>query len=108
MSVQSEQRWKRRGQRENNEQAALAGMITGLGLPRSPRVVVAAETTRNHTRAYVRQWMAANAADYDGYTALAEAANAALRLPEDCLDDETHWIWDEALLAIEREEGGEE
>ena len=106
MSVQSEQRWKRRGQRENNEQAALAGMVAGLGLPRSPRVA-ATTATRNHTRAYVRQWMAANAAEYgDGYTALAEAANAALRLPEDCLDDETHWIWDEALRAIERE-GGE-
>lgn len=106
MSVQSEQRWKRRGQRENNEQAALAGMIAGLGLHRSPRVA-AATTTRNHTRAYVRQWMAAHAAEYgDGYTALAEGANASLRLPEDCLDDETHWIWDEALLAIERE-GGE-
>ena len=104
MSVQSEQRWKRRGQRENNEQAALAGMVAGLGLPRSPRVVAAA-TTRNHTRAYVRQWMAAHAAEYDGCTALAEGANAALRLPADCLDDETHWIWDEALRAIEREGG---
>ena len=106
MSVQSEQRWKRRGQRENNEQAALAGMVAGLGLPRSPRVAAAATTTRNHTRAYVRQWMAAHAAEYDGCTALAEGANAALRLPVDCLDDETHWIWDEALRAIERE-GGE-
>lgn len=106
MSVQSEQRWKRRGQRENNEQAALAGMIAGLGLPRSPRVVVAT-TTRNHTRAYVRQWMTAHAAEYDGgCTSLAEGANAALRLPVDCLDDETHWIWDEAFRAIERE-GGE-
>ena len=106
MSVQSEQRWKRRGQRENNEQAALAGMVAGLGLPRSPRVA-AATTTRNHTRAYVRQWMAAHAAEYDGCTALAEGANAALRLPADCLDDETHWIWDEAFRAMDRIEGGE-
>ena len=73
MSVQSEQRWKRRGQRENNEQAALAGMIAGLGLPRSPRVA-AATTTRNHTRAYVRQWMVANIHEVDNYTFLAEAA----------------------------------
>ena len=105
MSVQSEQRWKRRGQRENNEQAALAGMIAGLGLPRSPRVA-AATTTRNHTRAYVRQWMVANIHEVDNYTLLAEAAADKLDLPQEWLDDETHWIWDEALLAIEREEGG--
>ena len=105
MSVQSEQRWKRRGQRENNEQAALAGMIAGLGLPRSPRVA-AATTTRNHTRAYVRQWMAANIHEVDNYTFLAEAAADKLDLPQEWLDDETHWIWEEALRAIERE-GGE-
>lgn len=106
MSVQSEQRWKRRGQRENNKQAALSGMLEGFGLARSPRTSAAAAMPRNHTRAYVRQWMTAHAAEYDGCTALAEGANAALRLPADCLDDETHWIWDEALRAIERE-GGE-
>jgi hypothetical protein len=33
--------------------------------------------------------MHVNANEYDSATELAEAANVALRLPADCLDDET-------------------
>lgn len=54
-----------------------------------------------HTRREVRRWMRANAADYETATALAEAANAALRLPVEAMDDGSHWVWDEALSALE-------
>ena len=103
MSARSEARWKARGQAENNERNALIGMIEGTALTRKPRAAIQA-SPRNHNRAYVRQWMNANANEYESATELAEAANAALRLPVNCLDDETHWIWDEALNAMEREE----
>lgn len=102
MSARSEARWKKRVQAENNERDALIGMIEAAALTRTPRAAIPA-LPRNHNRAYVRQWMNANANEYTSATELAEAANAALRLPADCLDDETHWIWEEALNAMERE-----
>lgn len=103
MSARSEQRWKSRGQAENNQRNAVLGMIEGMRLPRAARKA-ALPPSLNPSRARVRGWMLANAADYETMTGLAEAASAAFRLPENCLDDETHWIWDEALSAIEREE----
>ena len=54
------------------------------------------------TRAQVRAWMRANAAHYDYCaTSLAEAANVALPLPDGAMDDETHWVWDEAHRATD-------
>jgi len=40
----------------------------------------------------------------EGATALAQTAAAVLDLPEHWLDDETHWIWDEALRVSEEEQ----
>lgn len=48
------------------------------------------------TRTEVRRWMRANATEYDGPTQLAEAANAQFELPGQGLDDESHWVWDDA------------
>lgn len=45
--------------------------------------------------------MRQNAQDFDAATQLAEAANVALDLPYDAMDDETHWVWEEALDALE-------
>ena len=44
--------------------------------------------------------MRAAAEDYDTATALAEGANAALELPAGAMDDDSHWIWEEAIKAI--------
>lgn len=38
---------------------------------------------------------------YETATELAEAANAVFRLPDGGLDDESHWVWDEAAEAID-------
>ncbi len=54
----------------------------------------------NHTRRQVRNWMRRNADGFDTATELAEAANAALRLPPEAMDDEGHWVWEEALSAL--------
>ncbi len=55
-------------------------------------------------RRKVRAWMRLHAAEYETATSLAEGANAALSLPHGALDDECHWIWDEAVSAINRTE----
>jgi len=102
MSARKEARWKAQGQAKNNQHNALMGMLEGLALTRTPRTPLPA-SPRSHNRAYVRRWMHVNANEYDSATELAEAANVALRLPADCLDDETHWIWEEAFEAMERE-----
>ena len=55
----------------------------------------------NARRRDVRAWMRHNAEHYETATELAEAANAVFRLPDGGLDDETHWVWDESLEAID-------
>jgi hypothetical protein len=45
--------------------------------------------------------MRRNAEGFETATELAEAANAALRLPPEAMDDEGHWVWEEALSALE-------
>ena len=57
------------------------------------RIVQAANDAEN--------WMRRNAQEFETATELAEAANAALRLPPDAMDDECHWVWEEALSALE-------
>lgn len=57
----------------------------------------------------VHRWMFYNSENYETATALAEGAvHDAKLLPDSVLDDETHWIWDEALLAKERESRDEQ
>lgn len=45
-----------------------------------------------------------NADGFGSATQLAEAANAALELPPGAMDDETHWVWEEALAALYSDE----
>lgn len=47
----------------------------------------------------VRAWMRRNQEHYETATALAEAAFDVFRLPDDVLEDQTHWLFDEALEA---------
>jgi hypothetical protein len=65
--------------------------------PRQPVIPI----KPNANRKQVRSWMRKNIEDYDDMTALAESANAALDIADNALDDETHWIWDEAYAAFE-------
>ena len=74
--------------------------IEAATMERKPRPV-AVPPKPNANRRQVRAWMRHNAQDFDTATQLAEAANAALCLPPDAMDDETHWVWEEALSAIE-------
>ena len=55
----------------------------------------------NASRRQVRSWMRRNADGFDTATQLAEAANAALDLPPGAMDDETHWVWEEAISALD-------
>ncbi len=59
------------------------------------------EVLAEHCPSYVRKWMRANAKNFKSATELAEAAQDSLELPSDFLDFESHWIWEEAFLAME-------
>lgn len=59
------------------------------------------EVLAEHCPSYVRKWMRANARNFKTATELAEAAEDSLGFPPDFLDDESHWIWQEAFLAME-------
>jgi hypothetical protein len=68
----------------------------------SAELVDIAERAALLSRGAVRRWMQREAADYqDNPTALAEAAAEAFDVKDEGgpLDDETHWIWDEAIDA---------
>ena len=54
-------------------------------------------STPSLTQQSISSWMYGNAREYNCATALAEAAIDILGLPEEWLQDETHWIWDSAL-----------
>lgn len=56
------------------------------------------------TQKQVRTWMSHNFEYYDRATELAEAANVEFNLPDGAMDDETHWIWDEAFKFYEERE----
>ena len=96
MSVKQENRWKRKLYTEGNERSARLQereVLRRVYTPRAPAV----PPTPNPSRQAVRRWMRLNASDYETATNLAEAANAALDLPADWLNDSNHWVWDEAL-----------
>lgn len=100
MSVRQENRYARlvitQGQAETDRKRELEA----LSLVRGQRPELA-PLQPNATRRKVRNWMRRNAADFDTATALAEAANAALDLPPGAMDDDTHWVWEEAILALD-------
>lgn len=100
VSVKQENRWRKHLHDEalNAERKQHAALC--IDLKRSPRVPLPQVRNATASRASVRAWMRAAADDYDTATALAEGANAALELPAGAMDDESHWIWEEAIKAI--------
>jgi len=100
MGVAQENRIRKRMIEEGHRRCDIARLIEAaymMRAPRNPPVPPPASARRRD----VRRWMQHNAADYSTATALAEAANAVFRLPDGGLDDETHWVWDEAAEAID-------
>ena len=99
MSVRQENRWRRTLQENNDRVSDRKREIEAAFMDRKERkesVKPAAFASRRQ----VRSWMRANADDYDNMTELAEAANATLRIQDEAIDDEAHWIWDEAYEAM--------
>lgn len=67
--------------------------------PRNPLPPRKAPTAPS--KAAVRRWMRLNAGEYETATELAEGCNAAFDLPQEWLDDESHWVWEIAATEIE-------
>lgn len=105
MSVRQENRSKAQSIARFRQASTLAGELEALrrGKRRQDQQTAFLGSA---SRSQVRNWMRQNVGDYDGATALAEAANTALSLPPDAMDDPDHWIWDEALLAIPQDFAG--
>lgn len=99
MSAAMESRWKRRTMAENNEINARKREHEALRLVRGPRTAHAISASKIPTRLDVRRWMRTNASEYETATELAEAASVELCLPQDWIEEESHWVWDEAVLA---------
>jgi len=100
MSVRQENRYRKLVIAQGRALTDLKRELEAACLVRGPRPSVAPPKP-NATRGQVRSWMRRNAAEYDDATHLAEAANIALDLPPGAMDDETHWVWDEALSALD-------
>lgn len=74
--------------------------IEAARMARGPRPAIV-PLPPNQVRKQVRSWMRRNADGFETATELAEAANIALRLPPEAMDDAEHWVWEEALSALE-------
>ena len=99
-SARKENRWRRQIQETNDRAGKLVREIEAANMIRAPRKpVIPPDSPASRRR--VRSWMLANAGEYDGPTQLAEAANVEFCLPGDGLNDETHWVWDEAADAYQ-------
>lgn len=104
-SVRKENRWRRQLYAQNSAVSDRLREIEILAMERSPRSPVAPPPcVVTAARREVRRWMRLNAEDYEGATQLAEAVNAALVLPENAMDGETHWVWEEAFFAMEHKD----
>lgn len=101
MSVRQENRNRRRLQYFNDRRDAMHLQVEAAAQVRGPRPPIEPPQSAA-TRQQVRRWMGSNASDYDTATALAEAADAALDLPAGAMGDPDHWVWEEAMTAIER------
>lgn len=99
-SARKENRWKKAVYSANDEADKRQREAEAMFMERGPRPV-AAPTAPNATWRQARSWMRHNVEGFDSATELAEAANAALDLPPGAMDDEGHWVWEEALSALE-------
>ena len=100
MSVKQENRYRKLVISQNQAANDRKREIEAAFMVRGPRKPVT-PPPQSARRRDVRAWMRHNADHYETATELAEAANAIFRLPGDGLDDETHWVWDEAVEAID-------
>lgn len=100
-SARKENRWKRNTQAANDAESDRKREVEAAFLVRGPRPTLVPPPP-NHTRRQVRSWMRRNAGDgFETATELAEAANAAMRLPPEAMDHDGHWVWEEAISALE-------
>lgn len=99
-SVRKENRWKQTVYAANDEITRRQREAEAACLVRGPRPAIVPPPP-NATRRQVRNWMRRNVEGFESATELAEAANAALDLPPGAMDDEGHWVWEEALSALE-------
>ena len=99
MSVRQENRWRRTLQENNDRVSDRQREIEAAFMERKERIE-SVKPAPFASRRQVRSWMRANSDEYESMTELAEAANATLRIQDGALDDEAHWIWDEAYEAI--------
>ena len=100
MSVKQENRYRKWVIETGHAATDRQREIEAATMERKPRPV-AIPPKPSASRRQVKSWMRQNAQDFDTATQLAEAANAALDLTSDAMDDETHWVWEEALSALE-------
>ena len=99
MSVRQENRWRRTLQENNDRVSDRQRDIEAAFMERKERKE-SVKPESFASRRQVRSWMRANSDEYENMTELAEAANATLRIQDEALDDEAHWIWDEAYEAM--------
>ena len=99
-SARKENRWKSQVQQQNDSADRLRREMEAAAMIRGPRKP-AVSPGPTASRRQVRSWMRLNANEYECATQLAEAANIEFDLPGSGLEDETHWVWDEAADAIE-------
>lgn len=100
MGVASEQRWVKRCIEQHQAVTDKQRELEALRLPRKPRKVPPPPPALP-SRREVRAWMRLNVDIDEGPTILAQSAASELGLPVEWLDDNTHWIWSEALEACE-------
>ena len=100
MSVKQENRYTRLVISQGLEITDLQREIEAATMSRGQRRP-AIPPPPNSTRRQVKIWMRRNARDFECATAIAEAANAALDLPSGAMNDEGHWVWEEAAAALD-------
>jgi len=99
-SARKENRWKRMLQAANDADSDRRREAEAACLVRGPRPALVPPPP-NHTRRQARSWMRRNADGFETATELVEAANTALRLSPEAMADEGHWVWEEAISALE-------
>lgn len=67
--------------------------------PIKPQFIPAAPA--DPARREVRSWMRRNGEEYETATEIVEACNVGMSLPIWWTDDPDHWVWDEAVLALD-------
>lgn len=100
MSVRQEHRYRKLVIAQGRVATDRQRLAEAMFMERGPRQAITPPPP-NASRRQACSWMRRNAEGFETATELAEAANAALRLPHEAMDDEGHWVWEEALSALE-------